>query len=280
MNNKLHKSRSSFCSCILIATISNFVPTNINAEKAYSVQRDDQSIPKFSVASVSVSNDHTGSTSSNLDPDGMRIRDFTLVGLIALAYDKKPNLVSGGPSWVRSVGFNVTARIAPEDMTKWAALSVPAKRSLLQDLLRDRFHLQLTRSMKQSNVYRLTLSKSTLSIPKHQNSSASTPLGSYNCKPGMFTGYGVTLSEMASGLEDQIQVPIIDTTGNKGVFDINLQWNPNSIDGLNQSEEEQKGAETQPSLVEALSRLGLNLRSAKAPVESLVIQNTSQLQDN
>lgn len=79
-------------------------------------------------------------------------RDVTVLGLIQAAYGVTEDLVSGGPSWLKSDLFDVVARV-PEGTT-------PANLKLmLQSLLADRFALVVRTESRPSPRYVLAVGK-------------------------------------------------------------------------------------------------------------------------
>jgi uncharacterized protein (TIGR03435 family) len=67
---------------------------------------------------------------------------------------------------------------------------------------------------------------------------------------------------------------VVDKTGFKGTFDVDLKWNPDEATA-------NPTADTAPSIFTALQeQLGLKLESAKGPVEVLVIDSVSKPSEN
>jgi uncharacterized protein (TIGR03435 family) len=144
--------------------------------------------------------------------------------------------------------------------------------AMLQDLLAKRFSLTLHRETKMLGVYELVPAKGgpKLPAPKAEgeilgaHSSESLP----RVSDGNFVFQDTSMTEFAEKLSQlrDIDRPVVDRTGVKGVFDITL-----------------KGAATAmlqpdgPSLFTLVQeQLGLKLVSAKAPIEVLVVEHAEE----
>jgi uncharacterized protein (TIGR03435 family) len=90
------------------------------------------------------------------------------------------------------------------------------------------------------------------------------------------------MATFASGLQGNVDRPVVDRTGLSGRFDIALDWAPDEFQppdiGLNSA----AGADASfPNLYTALrDQLGWKLESRKAPVEILVIDHIERPSEN
>ena len=67
---------------------------------------------------------------------------------------------------------------------------------------------------------------------------------------------------------------VVDKTGFKGTFDVDLKWNPDEAAAT-------PGTDTAPSIFTAIQeQLGLKLESSKGPVEVLVIDSVHRPSEN
>ncbi len=108
-----------------------------------------QQLPKFDVASVKRNNSGDGFISMSMGPSGPTFTNFPVRQMIVRAYGVQPYQVQGGPSWLTSDRFDITAKAGDDPIT-------PAQMNLmLQSLLADRFKLKIHRETRQSDVYRL-----------------------------------------------------------------------------------------------------------------------------
>jgi uncharacterized protein (TIGR03435 family) len=79
--------------------------------------------------------------------------------LILYAWDLKVYQLSGGPEWVTHPSTDTDYYDISAIAEGSKPLTPPRARTLLQDLLADRFHLRLHREMKEMPVYALIVGK-------------------------------------------------------------------------------------------------------------------------
>ena len=95
------------------------------------------------------------------------LRQATMLDLIKTAYGVDPETVVGGPSWLESDRFDVTAKAPPATSAETANL-------MLQALLTDRFKLVVHKDMKLGPRFVLTVGKGK---PKLKETDGSGELG-------------------------------------------------------------------------------------------------------
>jgi uncharacterized protein (TIGR03435 family) len=165
----------------------------------------------------------TSSTSDDFSflVDGrMEARGVTMLRLIANAYSVNTNLVSGGPSWLDSDRFDVIAK-APAGATQIG------QRTMLQNLLAERFHLAIKKEDQPMAAYVLTVAKK--SVAK-QSDGKSEPGCKRANEDGVLslTCYGVSMASLAEQLPGTapgyFNLPTSDKTGLSGSFDFRLEW--------------------------------------------------------
>jgi len=229
-------------------------------------------LPVFEVASVKRSQPGGRGTGIGTDPGRLRITNASLKQCIQWAYNVKVYQITG-PGWLDSDRFDIVAkagRLALEDRL----------RLMLQALLADRFELALHRDKKELPVYALTVSKEGAKIHEVKASGKSRTGGG----KGRLIGQKISMPEFADLLtlvgQSELGRPVIDQTGLKGAFDIELNWTPENPrpagehDGDVRATSEAPG----PDIFRALQQqLGLRLESQKGPVEILVIDHARRL---
>jgi uncharacterized protein (TIGR03435 family) len=194
-------------------------------------------------------------------PDRLTMRNVDLSECIQWAYGVQFYRISG----VNSLKLNRYDILAKAE----GPVTVSQLEVMLQDLLAKRFNLMLHRETRMLGVYELVSAKGgpKLSAPKADDalfavhSRESLP----RVEDGNFVFRDTSMPEFAEKLSQlrDIDRPVVDRTGIKGVFDITL-----------------KGAATAmlqpdgPSLFTLVQdQLGLKLISAKAPIEVLVVDH-------
>jgi uncharacterized protein (TIGR03435 family) len=248
----------------------------------------------FEVASVKPHDPANPRTMMVADASGR----FTAVGipvvmLIRTTFGLQDDQVVGGPEWVRSARFDITAKAA--DGTLPTAIG-----PMLQALLADRFQLTSHRETRELPVFavvkargdgqlgpRLTANVCTWDFTR---SPAPPKPGETRCG-NISEGFGrMSLNAMPIPVFLQYLAPkvnrvLVDRTGLTGNFDIELQWTPDNLPPrpagapadqpirINGQDVDPGG----PSLFTAMQeQLGLKLEGTRAPVDVLVIDRLEQ----
>lgn len=280
--------------------------------------------PAFEVASIKVSEPITpamvasGKLHAGMKVDGKRvdIGNASMMQLICRAYDVKTYQVQG-PPWMSGAGltglrFDIVANL-PEGATKE---QVP---QMLQALLAERFKLAIHRESKDQAIYALVVGKGPLKIkeseapPAAGDGSGPNPgvtgsssvsitqskggatvsdgtgksqkmVPSADGKSMRFEITGATLAELAEGLTPMADHPIVDMTGLKGKYDVNLEISMADIMALARAQ----GAPVPPpdasaeasdpgaSLFNAINALGLKLEPRKTAMAQIVVDRAEK----
>jgi uncharacterized protein (TIGR03435 family) len=226
------------------------------------------------VASVKPSRNTTAE--SNLDSVRGRLTatNITVRELIRLAYGVKDYQIAHAPGWLDSERFDIVAK-AISGKTN----SLEDEKSLLRELLTDRFQLSTHREAKRMPVYLLVVAKGGPKLAPHNDGGAKTRGG---C--GRLVGRRVTTDAIATMLSRQLAREVINRTGLSGEYDVQLDFTPDS--GPCRVSDSQGGLvvtdpSSRPSVSTAVQeQLGLKLESAKGPVEFLVIDRVERPSDN
>jgi uncharacterized protein (TIGR03435 family) len=213
---------------------------------------------KFEIASVKPSLAESGNSGITTRHASLKAENVTLKRCIIGAYGIGPNQVVGGPAWLDSDRFQIEAR-ADRDVNSDSTLML-----MLQDLLADRFQLKLHRETKTVNAYLLEVARNGARLAKSQGDADS----STNSSHGRLDARQTDMDLFAKVLARNVELPVVNRTGLDGRFDFKLEWTP---DG------DRIRPESAPSIFTALQeQLGLRLRTAKAPVEVVVIDRAEK----
>jgi uncharacterized protein (TIGR03435 family) len=244
---------------------------------------NDVKLPEFEVVSVKENKSTNGGMSINTSADGFVCRNISLKNLIANAYGVRIDLISGGPGWAETTGFDVDAKVAEEDIAALKKLKGPQRWMMLRATLADRFKLKVRLETKMLPMYELVVGKDG---PKLKESTAVMPTdggerkyyrgmpGSLEVGPGFFNGYGLTMETLANNLSFQLERTVVDKTGLKGKYDVHLQWKQEGT-GPAVGEPDAGG-----SIFTAVEDLGLKLQGTKGPTETLVIEHAEMPSEN
>ena len=194
-------------------------------------------------------------------PDRLTMRNVDLRECIQWAYGVQFYRISGLTS-LSPNRYDISAKAE-------GPVPVSQLEAMLQDLLAKRFNLMLHRETKMLGVYELVSAKGGPKLPAPKADGALSAAHSSESLPrvedGNFVFHDTSMPEFAAKLSQfrDIDRPVVDRTGIKGIFDITL-----------------KGAATAmlqpdgPSLFTLVQeQLGLKLVSAKAPIEVLVVDH-------
>lgn len=213
--------------------------------------------------------------------DGMTFTNTPLFMVIMYAYNSdRPGKTLGLPDWTRSERYDITAKVTGPEVSEYLKLSRDERALMLQEVLSDRFKLQLHREQKPTPVYELVIAKGGPKMqPVHPSDFPAKGHTVFFTGNGQLSGKGATIEDLAFALTDTngMERQILDKTGLQGRYNFTLQFT------LNQSADTTNPAsgETVPSIFAALpEQLGLKLVPATDPVEYLVIDHIERPSEN
>ena len=243
-------------------------------------------LPEYDVTSVKQHPSVENSMGSKYRPDGFICSNLTLLNLIFIAYDTKQDRISGGPSWLDSIGFDVEAKVAGSDVEAFKKLSPEQRNDLLKNLLADRFKLKVHFVTKGSPMYDMVVAKGGPKFKLPAPTKESVEIGkdpeaakprSVEAGPGMFKGRRVSMDMLASQLSSTLHSSVVDKTGLTGLYNVDLKWRPEDARPSN----EDADAESSPSIFTAIQeQLGLKLIPTKGQTETLVIDHVEKPSEN
>jgi uncharacterized protein (TIGR03435 family) len=269
--------------------------------------------PEFEAASIHLNIDGTPYVFNGMkSPGTFSAENQTLRNLIQEAYGIPggrrswlPAFVApgegmpilGGPPWLGSDRWDITAKwnIAPASgpMTMQTFEAEQARMELmLQTLLDQRFHLKLHRESRILPVYEMTLTnpaklkQATCTVFDPENFQESIPNycgASHLGRKGIdwtLNGTGMKMSQLANTLSWLIgDRTIVDKTGYTGTFDAHLRWTPGQGEvGGNVPSGPDDVNESVFTVLQ--DQLGLRLKTAKGPVQVIVIDNVTRPDPN
>jgi len=266
--------------------------------------------PGFEVASIKRNKSGDGFIGMGMQPGGrLTMINMPVRQLIVRAYGVQPYQVLGGPSWITSDRFDITAK-APGDA------SPQQMNAMLEALLADRFKLKVRKETRQSDVYRLVTARADGKLGEALKPAAvncdmargraggpmpgpgagpepargAAPGGpmmgpcQFLIAPGRFQVAGQSMAAFANSLGMQVGRPVLDETGLQGAYDFTLTFMPDPGGRGMPAGLPPPGAPelppidpNAPALPTALQeQLGLRLESGKGPVEMIVIDSIDQ----
>ena len=208
--------------------------------------------------------------------------------LIENAYGVPGFLISGGPDWIDSTGFDIDATAGgnPSRAEVWL---------MLRSLLEERFQLKVHREMRLMPVYDLSVAPGGAHLPEETKDCAATPgpcgdaTLQFDTRSGLAViGRRIGMADLAKVLSAMLLRPVVDKTGIDQRFDVLLPFayeegvtagvgNPWRQSGAGPSADPTDNA----TITAALRRtLGLRLETAKGQVETLVVDGAKRPSEN
>jgi uncharacterized protein (TIGR03435 family) len=255
--------------------------------------------PQFEVASIKPLGPNSFGIFLRIMPGGrVNITNMTLKDLIGHAWNLRPFQISGGPDWVNSTRFDISAK--PENQPAPDQLML-----MLQSLLEERFRLSMHHETKELSVYVLTLANKDGKLgPKLVKASdADCPAEDPSKPPDLpepgklpsscgslltqhrgMSGRKTTLASLIEVLSFRLGRTVIDQTGLTGNFDFTLEWTSDDgqfMTGFSDVLLPAAPADGGLTILGAVrEQLGLKLQSQKGPVEVFYIDHAEKPSDN
>jgi uncharacterized protein (TIGR03435 family) len=191
--------------------------------------------------------------------------------MIRLMFHLTPNQISGGPSWLDSEAYDVSAKA---DRPR----NIDDLHIMFQNLLIDRFKLQFHSETKEMSAYTLTVDKAGSKM------TANTGPETYDI-PYSGIGFGkmkfthVSMSYFTWFLAGfpAIGRPVVDQSGLKGFYDFTLEWAPELPPDADPAIVAKLPPTNGLDIFAAIQKeLGLKLESGKAPVSVMVIDHAEK----
>jgi uncharacterized protein (TIGR03435 family) len=254
--------------------------------------------PAFEV--VSVKRNHSGDQNASVRPapgGGLLVKNNTLRSLLRNAYMFADNRLFGGPAWLDTDRFDITATGSGDD--------VPFEMMLerMRTLLADRFGVVVHREMREMSVYALVPVRedrrfgpqlrpsaidcrpSTAAVARSRPAGivppgqppGEQPVCGGRTKRGLMMIGGAGLDDFARELAAAAGRPVIDRTGLIGTFDLTVAWDPDPTGAADEPASPVRGLSLFTAVQE---QLGLKLDPQRAPVEVLVIDRAEPPTEN
>ncbi len=221
--------------------------------------------PAFEVASVRLSPpDHGFFTISPSGALEFRANTVSMLFLLDLAFGFNPNQTVGAPGWAESTLYDVSAK--PEGNV---GLTYEQLKPALQNLLKERFHLQAHIERRERNGYALVVAKGGSKLQKAGDTVA--PTGSIFSEG--LRSPSLPMSALAGMLAIPVGSPVVDQTGLTGNYVVNLKYA-----SLNSSPDDTAADPGLPSVFTAVTeQLGLRLNRQKISLDFLIVDHVDQL---
>jgi uncharacterized protein (TIGR03435 family) len=227
-----------------------------------------QSPTEFEVASVRLNTANDRIVTIDVGPGGrFAARGYTLVLLMQRAYGVMDWNVTGGPGWIRTDRYDVSAKAIVQGNLTEAQL-----RPMLQALLAERFKLRLHQSSKEMSGYALVVGKNG---PKVKASvDGEEHADSFRLNATGLSGQGIKMEDFARYVAGKLGLVGVDKTGLKGVYDFKAEWT------VEADQADPRDALRFAVFTALQEQLGLKLAAQKITVQMLVIDSVEKASEN
>jgi bla regulator protein BlaR1 len=272
--NRLSLGRKLLLGAAALATLTAPVTIGLLNTPPGRAQTPARALAVFEVASIKLNKSGARGGRFSTETSGIVATNMPLRTFIKAAYGVQDYQLSGGPGWLDSERYDIAAKSEGAVLDDKLLL-------MLRALLEDRFKLTLHREKKELPGYALVIGKSGLKVHEVEHEGKSwTRFGR-----GSLNGHEVSMSALADALSGRLGRPVVDSTGIKGFFDVNLEWTPDQSQprGPKESVEPVPADDGAggPTIFTALQeQLGLKLEPRKGPVEILVIDRIEKPSEN
>lgn len=206
---------------------------------------------------------------------GYIAENVPLTLIISLMYKIPLRQISGGPGWITSDLWNITAKADH-------AYNVDDLHTMFQNLLADEFKLKFHKVTKEGPVYVLMVDKGGSKM-KVNDSPPNFDIPIRGGPGGVLLGTRVPMEYLAwtlSQIPQNDQRPVIDKTGLTGNYDFTLSFAPDLPANFSR-ENLPPSLPNGPSIFDALKQqLGLKLEAQRGPVENFVIDSAEKPREN
>ena len=252
--------------------------------------------PAFDVPSIKLNKSTDFRLQMETLPGGtLRVVNFPLKLIIIKAYGlplQSSQRLSGGPEWINSEKYDIEAKAEPNAIPVGLSGNSRSGRLMLmlQTLLADRFKLSVHRETRQMAVYALVAAKNGPKVQKAKAGENDCPESSSMVAPApgtdychaFFGGQGrgihgktVTMSDLATWLENWTDHPVTDKTDFKALFDIDTEgWA--SMNSAPSPATVEPAPDSPQSLPSVLDKVGLKLEATKDSIEVIVIDHVER----
>jgi uncharacterized protein (TIGR03435 family) len=232
----------------------------------------------FEVATIKPSRPGTpGKALTMRGPRTVITINFSVNDLISFAYGVHIRQVTGGPAWLDSELYDIVGEPEAEGAPNRKQIE-----GMIQKLLADRFKLTFHHDKKELTVFTLVVGKNGSKLTPSAGDPKGLPGVGMGALGRMFAG-NAHMSDFTGFLQAVVlDRPVVDQTELTGRFDFQMKWTPDESQfGGRGGSAKNDAADAPPDLFTAIQeQLGLQLKSAKIPVDVLVIDRVEKPTEN
>lgn len=256
----------------VVVTLASWTCGSVLAQNAAAVGVTKQQMmakdadPDWSVTAVKPSDPNDRVSGDNFVGSRYTIERKTVVQMLSLGYGVQQRQITGAPDWAATDNWDTSG--IPD---------VPGepdqqqRQALVRKLLAERFGLKVHTEQREMPVYGLVLAKGGPKIKPSAHDPNDVPdlSGSGNRVQQSMSFTNLSMADLATGLQDFTDRPVVDRTKLTGRYDFKLRWTSD--------ETHITAPDAPPGLFTAMQeQLGLKLEPIKAPAEMLVIDDVEK----
>jgi uncharacterized protein (TIGR03435 family) len=212
--------------------------------------------------------EHMGIAEFTYPGGRFRASATTVKFLLEWAYGIQPSQHAGGPSWIETDRYDIAAKA--EDNASEGEMKL-----MVQSLLAERFQLKIHRETRNLSVYVISAGKTPPKLsPAKDGETRSVRFAPRTGPDQKISAYHInitrfSLSQLSDTFARQLGRPVVNQTGLDGEYDFSLELTP---------DESTPNPRDPGFLLSAMrDQLGLTLRSAKVPMEVLIIDSVEKV---
>lgn len=240
------------------------------------VQAQTAAAPSFEVATIRAV-DPQPSEGRFIKMEGMNrfvAKSYTVKLLIAAAYDLNPKAITGGPPWIDSERFDISA-VTPSEVRP----TRDQQMAMLRALLTERFQLAFHRQKRESAIYLLTVTKDGARL-RSSGGSANDPSSVISTVyPGrvVMPARNASMQDFTSVLQRAVlDRPVVNKTGLTGRYDFDLDFSPSGREFGGDIPAAPDDAPSPPLFTAVQQQLGLKLEATHGMAEAFVIDDVER----
>ena len=216
----------------------------------------------FEVTSIKPNLSSSFSSTENSSHGRLTATNISAQDLIRFAFHVRDFQIVGGPGWMSSDHWDISAKTDPSVETD-EQFQPP-----LQALLADRFQLRFHHETRQFSVYSLVVAKNGPKLVAHKGEGVFSSSSSGHNGKIRLEQSKATAKNIADALTRNLREPVIDKTGLTGEYDFAIEWSADQTDTA------------EASIFTAVQELGLRLEATKTPIDVIVIDSIEKPSEN
>lgn len=222
----------------------------------------------FEVASVKLI--ETPSYRSFIKPSGRGlVAQASLADFIQYAYGLQGYQLRGGPKWIASQGYEISAKTGAESADEEIQV-------MLRSLLSERFRLVVHQESRILPSLVLTAGRAKPKMAPSDHPGEPEISGQFSV--GDITAQKISMDYFAKFLSLMLQCPVLDKTNLQGRYDFRLRWAPDDRPTAENPNAQVAAAEASSSLITAVrQQLGMRLQKAKSRIDVVVVDAVERI---